>query len=979
MTPDPRTAAITGIGCRLPGGVRGPAAFWDLLLEGRDAVAPIPAPRWEQMRTLLAEEDRTEAPWRAGVIDIDAFDHGFFKISAEEAAELDPQQRLGLEVAVEALDDAGIPLSTVAGSRTGIYAGCAAMDHAMLRFAPGQRPGMLAAGGVGLSMLAARTAHHLDTRGPALTIDAACSSSLVAAHYARRDLEAGDVDTAVVIGANLIRNPLISRAFTEGGVLSPQGRCAPFDAAADGYVRSEAVVALILRRHHDTTPGSDRVYALLAASAVNSDGKSRGGVFAPNPDTQAALLTEVYAQAGIQTDRIGYVEAHGTGTKAGDRTEAEALAAAFDRDPADPLRIGSVKSNLGHTEGAAGLAGLIKAALIAHHGEIPPTLHHTAIRPALKDLALTVPTRTTPLPGSADGTALVGVSSFGFGGTNAHAALTQPPAPPSPTGEEEGGPAVLALSTHAPHLLAGTAADTARHLGDTADLHAAAALSATGRDHGPHRAAVITATPAQARDALHALASDRPHPTVVGPHHPRPEARVVFVFPGQAAHDPSTGTALAERFPVFRDTVAHVQEAMARYPGHVPWRPGATPAGVAALQQAAFTVQVGLAALWRSHGVHPDLVVGHSLGEIAAAHTAGALTLEDAALLVCARSRHLAAVAEHGGLLATGLTRPRAEGLRARVGGRVVIAAANAPHQTVLSGPEVDLDHLQADLEAERVFARRVVGAPPAHSPLLETRLGAFAAEIGAITPTPGQVAMVSTVTGHLVDGTTLDAAYWIRQLRAPVEAHTAVRTAAREQSLFLEVGTRPVLAGAITDTLAHHRLPGTITALSGDDEYTGFLAAAAELFTRGHTPAWPVAARRRPAFLPPRRWNHHPPVTANTESASSALTAALSTAPPAQRRAILADTVHAAVAPLLARPPALDERDTPLDDLGLDSRDHLVLRARLAGLHPALHHLDAAAIAHAPTIQGIADALLPLLPATDPTPDRRRADHAEP
>ncbi|WP_344977581.1 type I polyketide synthase, partial [Salinactinospora qingdaonensis] len=745
------TPALVGIGCRLPGNVHGPARFWNFLLEDREAVAPIPAHRWQAMRDLLAVEDRPEQPWHAGALDdVEGFDHAFFAISAEEAAVMDPQQRLLLEVVVEALYDAGWSLESIAGRRIGIYVGAAAPDHATLAFAPGQQPGMLAAGGIGASMLSARLAHALDLHGPALTVDTACSSALTALHQARHALAIGEIEAAIVAGVNLLANPVITRAFHDGGVLSTQGRCAPFDAAADGYVRSEAVAALILTPWGATTPGRDRVHALLRGSHLNTDGRSRGGLFAPNPQAQAALLRETYAAAGIDPGRVDYVEAHGTGTRAGDRVEATALADAFARTPDHPLWIGSVKSNLGHTEAAAGLIGTIKTALSIHHGHIPATIGHTQPRPAIADLPLQVITDTRPWPHHRR--RIAGVSSFGYGGTNAHAILTSPPHRPSPRGsraETNTGtqqPVVLPLAATTAPGLAATARTWADHLDEPTDLAATAALATHGRDHPAHRAAVIADTPPSAREALAALAAGRPHPHLIGPHHAHPERPVVFVFPGQAA-TPALGAVLAHRFPAFAATVEQVQAALAHYEGHVPWTPGQEPQGVAQVQQATFTVQVALAQLWRSRGVVPEAVVGHSLGEVAAAHTTGALTLNDAARLVCARSRVLAHTTPHGGLLATTLDSAEAERLTSRTEGRVTVAADNGPGHTILTGSHEALAALRTELEARGVLARPIPHSPPAHSPLLDEYLSGLAAALTGLRPQEGNVAMVSTVT----------------------------------------------------------------------------------------------------------------------------------------------------------------------------------------------------------------------------------------
>ncbi|GAA3747673.1 type I polyketide synthase [Salinactinospora qingdaonensis] len=975
MTVPTATPALVGIGCRLPGDVHGPAAFWEFLVEGRDAVAPMPEHRWKVMRDLLAPEDRPEQPWRAGALaDIDGFDHGFFGISAEEAAVIDAQQRLLLEVVVDALYDAGMSLESVASRRIGVYVGAAAPDHATLAFAAGERPGMLAAGGIGASMLSARVAHCLDLHGPAVTVDTACSSALTATHQACRDLAVGDVDTAIVAGVNLLQNPLITRAFVDGGVLAPDGRCKPFDAAADGYVRSEGVAAVVLTHWGETLPERDRVYALLRGSHINTDGHSRGGLFAPSSQAQAALLRDTYAVSDIGMDEVDYVEAHGTGTRAGDRVEATALAGAFARPPEQPLWVGSVKSNLGHTESAAGLVGLIKTALSLHHGRIPATLHHTQPRPALATLPLEVVTEARPWP--AQEQRVAGVSSFGYGGTNAHAVLTSPPGPQRSSAgaatpeAEPAGPVVLPLSAATAQGVAETAQTWAEHLDEQADLAATAALATHGRDHRATRAAVIADSVPAAREALTALAAGRTPPEAVGPHTAARQRRMVFVFPGQGGHDPAMGTLLAQRFPEFAATVERVQAALARHEGHEPWTPGREPRGVAGVQQATFTVQVALAEVWRTRGVIPEMVVGHSLGEVAAAHVAGVLSLDDAARLVCARSAVLADAAAEGGLLATALDREQVTQVLAEVGGQVSVAADNGPGHTILTGPHEVLTTLRDHLEERGVFARYVAESPPAHSRFLDPYLNDFAASIAGLHPQAGHVGMVSTATAETVAGEYLDTGYWTRQLRVPVQLHSAIRHLAEQtDSAFVEISPRSVLSHAIEDTLTHHHLPGATVApgsSSTGDEHTRLLAAFAGLYTRGHTPVWPTASRWRPAELPPPHWHRD---TGTDATPAAPLADALATAAPEQRRALVVEAIRGIVADLSSVPLTQADYDAELTAIGLASRDLLVLRAQLRDLHPALAQLDAATIYRAATINALADTLLELLPTPAPEP----------
>jgi phthiocerol/phenolphthiocerol synthesis type-I polyketide synthase D len=414
--PAPRTqsqVAVVGIGCRLPGGVDSPAELWRLLMAGGDVVTEVPADRWEACP--VPDGTTTAGGFLRRVYDFDA---EFFGISPREAIEMDPQQRILLEVMWEALEHAGIPPDSLASSRTGVFVGASTNDYGRERLADPAAISGWTGTGVATSILANRVSYVLDLRGPSLTVDTACSSSLVALHLAKRSLEAGESDLAIVAGVNLILSPAVTVNFDRSGAMAPGGRCRPFDAAADGYVRSEGCVAVVLRRPEDAA-GS---HVAVVASAVNQDGRSNG-LMAPNPAAQQDLLAEVYT--GIPRDAVCYVEAHGTGTPLGDPIEATALGTVLGKGRARPLLIGSIKSNLGHLEAAAGIAGLVKAVLSLEHGHVPPTLHYRSPNPHIDfdRLGLAVADKPTPLP--PDGSALIGVSSFGFGGANAHAVLRQ--------------------------------------------------------------------------------------------------------------------------------------------------------------------------------------------------------------------------------------------------------------------------------------------------------------------------------------------------------------------------------------------------------------------------------------------------------------------------------------------------------------------------------------------------------------------------
>ncbi|MBV2367211.1 beta-ketoacyl synthase N-terminal-like domain-containing protein [Streptomonospora nanhaiensis] len=968
----PERAAVVGIGCRLPGGVDGPDALWALLRSGGTALGPLPQDRWAGMVDLLHEEDRPSAPWTAGALtaeEVAAFDHRFFGIDPATAERTEPLHRLLAETGVEALQDAGVTVAE-AGGRTGVYTGSASVDSAAAVFGAGQRPGLLEVGGGGTGMLGTQLARFLDARGPLTTIDTACSSSLTALHYARRDLESGDVDLAIIAGVNSVSSPVVTRAFNDGGVLSDV--CRPFDAKADGYVRGEGVVVVVLRRLSDARARGDRVYAVIAGSAVNSDGRSPQGLGAPSAEAQAELLADCYTRAGIDPARVGYVHAHGTGTRAGDRIEAQALHRVFARTAEDPLWVGSSKGAIGHQEGGAGVAGLAAAALAVHHGEIPPTAGHTNLRPALRRLAIRVPTEVVAWPDRGP-ERVAGVSSFGFGGSNAHAVLTSPPAPDRAEARG-GGPErahVLPVSAHTPEALAATAGAWAQALQRAAareeeagapagaGLRGFAATAGHRRDHHAHRAAVVAATTAEAARALRALAAGEGHACLVGPRRAAETAprRLVWAFGGHGAQRPAMGRVLAERSPVFAAALAEVGEHLDAWGAHPSWNPlRGEPAGYAATQQAVFAFQVATARTLAAWGLTPDAVIGHSLGEVAAAHVAGALSLDQAARVIVARSRALQEVVAEGAMLATGLTEAQA---RERLADypELDVAVLNGPRATVVSGPHGPLKRLAFDLASDGVWHRLLEDAPPAHSRIVRPGAERLAAELAGLEAAAPSVPMASTAR-HGAPAPVTDAAYWSAQLRDPVDLHAAVaRTAHAGPALFVEVSPNATLATPITQILTHHALPAALSAPGAldADEHTALLHAVAACYTHGRIPAWPDRGLPH-APLPPLRWHRA------TAEAAPPLQEQLSGLGAAERRARLEHLARTLVAELAPVPVGPDDRDTSLEELGLTSHARLALRARLAGLDPALSRPGALDVEHTPTIAGLGASLATVL-----------------
>ncbi|WP_155998371.1 type I polyketide synthase [Streptomonospora sp. PA3] len=977
-TPIGDRAAVVGIGCRLPGVVNSPAALWELLTSGRSTIGPVPEDRWSAMAELLHEEDRPGRAWPAaalGADEVSAFDNGFFGIDPATAEAMHPLHRWVAETGVEALQDAGITAAEAA-DRTGIYTGSAAVDSAVDGFAPGRRPGLLTVGGTGAGMLATQLARFLDARGPVTTIDTACSSSLTAIHYARRDLEAGDIDIAIVAGVNSVTSPVPTRAFADGGVIADE--CRPFDAKADGYVRGEGAVVVVLRRLDDARSRGDRVYAVVAGSAVNSDGRSPQGLGAPSAEAQARLLADCYARAGVDPAVVGYVHAHGTGTRAGDRIEAQALHRVFARSPEDPLVVGSSKGALGHQEGGAGVVGLAAAALAVHHGRIPSTAGHANLRPALQRMAIRVPTETTAWPERGAGR-VAGVSSFGFGGSNAHAILTQPPEPGPGSAAEpaaaQRAPAtqVVPISAHTPESLAATAADWADAVESApAGLRAVAATAGHRRDHHSHRAAVVAATPAEAGRALRALASGQAHPALAGPRQvpPREPLRLVFAFGGHGAQRSAMGRVLAQRSPAFAAALEEVGACLDAWGADPSWNPLAgEPAGYAATQQAVFAFQVAAARTLGSWGLIPDAVVGHSLGEVAAAHIAGALTLEAAARVVVTRSRMLEEVVDDGAMLATGLSASEAR-MRLADHPELDLAVHNGPRATVVSGPTGALQRLARELQAQEVWHRLLPDAPPAHSRLVADgakRLGAALEGMEAGAPT---TALASTALRG-APAPVMDAGYWAAQLRDPVDLHAALaRTAHAGRCLIVEISPNATLATPITQTITQHALPAAVSAPGAleTDEHTALLHAVADCYTHGRIPDWPDRGHPH-APLPPLRWHRA------TAEAAPSLRAQLAGLGAAERRDRLERLARTLVADLAPGPVGPEDHDTDLGDLGLTSHARLALRARLAGLDPELARPGALDVEHSPTIAGLGRALATVLPAPEPPGGEDRGD----
>ena len=861
--------AIVGIGCRFPGGADSPARLWALLAEGFDAIGPIPADRFDA-EALYAERPATPghimSRWGGFLGGIDQLDADFFGLSPREAERLDPQQRLLLEVAWEALEDAGIAPSRLAGTQTGVFVGLWLNDFEARLFADPDNVDLYMTTGSGRYSASGRLSYFLDLMGPSLTVDTACSSSLAAVHLACQSLRSGECTMALAGGANVILQPHITIAYSQARMMAPDGRCKFGDAAADGYVRSEGAGLVALKRLSTALADGDTIYALIRGSAVTNDGRSSGFLATPGQAGQVEMLRRAYANAGVEPSTVHYVEAHGTGTSAGDPVELAALGAVLGVGrPADqPCLVGSIKTNVGHTEGAAGVAGLIKTALALHHGQVPVSLHQQTPNPAVpwEDWRLRICTRLQPFP---DGLtpARAGVSAFGIAGTNAHVVLEAQAPPIVHKSEQDGGGHLLLLSARAPAALAALATRYRALLAqDQANLGNICWSAATRREHLPLRLTVAARSPAEAGEALDAYIAGGAHELLATGEATAPP-RVAFVFPGQGGQWQGMAQDLLVQEPIFREAILRCDRAIHAAAG---WSPLALLESddaswlehIDKLQPVLFTVQVALAALWQAWAGPPDAVVGHSLGEVAAAHVAGILTLDDAAQVICHRSRLLRRVAGQGAMAVVGLSAADAEAAIADYADRVSVAVINSNQSTVISGEPGAVDAVLATLEARNVFCRRVQVDVASHSPQMEPLAAELRDALVGLQPVDGTIPFHSTVSTHVEEGRGLGAAYWAHNLRQPVRFGESIQQLiVAGCTLFVEMGPHPVLVQAIEEGMRRHDLDGAALAAMrrGADGPLALRAALGALCVRGGAVRWNRLEAGAPTPLPTYPW----------------------------------------------------------------------------------------------------------------------------
>ncbi|MHB1132624.1 MAG: SDR family NAD(P)-dependent oxidoreductase [Chloroflexota bacterium] len=850
--------AIVGIGCRFPGGADGPEAFWNLLRGGVNAVSEVPRERWDANAYYDPDPNapgKTVGRWGGFIRDVDQFDSHFFGVAPREAVDMDPQQRIVLEVTWEALEDAGIPPARLAGTPVGVFVGIGLNDYGRIQVAAqtvdrGRLTDYTVSGNA-LCITANRLSYLLDFRGPSVAVDTACSSSLVAIHLACQSLRNGESTIAVAGGVNLMLAPDNTIAIKK--FLAPDGRCKFGDARADGYVRGEGVGIIVLKPLARALADGDLIYALIRGSAINQDGRS-SGLTVPNGVAQQALLREAISRAGVEPTLIGYVEAHGTGTSLGDPIEAGALGEVLgrQRDPNHPLLIGSVKTNIGHLEAAAGIAGLIKVAMALRHGEIPPSLHFQAANPLIHfdELGLKVASVLTLWPENGS-PRLAGVSSFGFGGTNAHAVLEAAPAPSIVSTQAERPRHVLTLSAKNDEALLALTQRFSEHLASRPDLSLAdlCGTSHTCRTHFPRRLAVVAESLAEMRERLAAVGGGQTPPLVVGQEpRRRGNVQVAFLFTGQGSQYTGMGRLLYETQPTFR---AALQECDRLLRPHLD-RPLLSllypePEMSTLLEQTAYTqpalfaLEYALAQLWLSWGIKPAAVMGHSLGEYVAACVAGAVSLADGLRLVAERARLMQSLPAGGAMVAVHAGEVEVAAALAPYQGAVAIAAVNGPENVVISGSWADLQSVVERLRAHGVRTQRVTVSHAFHSSLVEPVLPALERAAAGVRFGPARLPLVSNLTGELCGADWVpDAAYWRRHAREAVRFSRGMETLHDAGcDVFLEIGPSPSLLAMGKRCLPDHVGTWLPSLRAGQNDWEQLLKSLAGLYTLGFDVDW--------------------------------------------------------------------------------------------------------------------------------------------
>jgi myxalamid-type polyketide synthase MxaC len=846
--------AIIGMGCRFPGAADSPDSYWSLIAEARDAVIDVPRDRWPHEMFFGEDEAVGKMRFRqAGFVDgIGSFDAAFFGISPREAERMDPQQRMLLQVAWDAIDDAGLNVESLAGSRTGVWVGVNSHDYLNLQLRDTESIDTYTLVGGTSSIIANRLSYLLDLRGPSLAVDTACSTALVAVHLACQSLRSGECDLAIVGAVNLIISPFTTMAHVRGMPMAADYRCKTFDARADGYVRGEGCGVIVLRRASDAARNGDAVWAQIRGSAINQDGRTNG-LTAPNGLSQQAVIREALAVASIAPESIGYIEAHGTGTSLGDPIEVEALQQVYGAKRTEACALGSVKPNIGHLEAAAGIAGLIKVALTLHHKQIPAVRGFEQINPHidLDPSQFVVPTKLTSWDTAIRRAA---VSSFGAGGTNAHVVLEQSsPLESGPAQVQPGSNAALSslvlISSNDDEGLRRNAEAWSEWLGakgDAVSFPEVASTSMRRRTWRDSRLIVRAADAAQLRQRLQGwLRGERDEDVAAARVLSGHTRRLVFVCPGQGSQWVGMARDLLAHEPAFRAAIERCDAAIAE---HADWsllarlRDSSPFSRIDVIQPTLWAVTVALAEQWKQWGIRPDAVIGHSMGEIAAATIAGALSWSDAALTICRRSRILLQAAGKGLMLLVGQSPAEVEQYLHSVRDRASIAVSNSPGSAVVSGDHHAIEQVEKQLIAANVFHRRIAVDVASHSPQMDPLAAELRSALADVKPRLPEMAMLSTVDLLPVESARLDADYWVRNLRDPVRFGDATALLlAQGHDVFVELSPHPILCTAMEQTIESVTRTSPVSCvvlpsmIRDHDGLETMQRAAANLLANGH------------------------------------------------------------------------------------------------------------------------------------------------
>ncbi|WP_309731615.1 type I polyketide synthase, partial [Chamaesiphon sp. OTE_75_metabat_556] len=847
--------AIIGTGCRFPQAAN-PQAFWSLLKSGGNAIGRVPVSRWE-----------SEDGWGGFLEGVDRFDPQFFSISPREASNMDPQQRLLLEVSWEALENAGLAASELVGSRSSIFIGISNGDYARLNGNLTNTETYYATGNA-LSIAANRLSYYLDWHGPSLAMDTACSSSLVAVHQACQSLISGESNLALAGGVNLMLSPQLTLTFTAAQMMAADGRCKTFDAAADGYVRSEGCGVVVLKRLADAIADGDNIQAIIRGSAVNQDGQTNG-LTAPNGNSQQEVIRLALEKAGITANQISYVETHGTGTALGDPIEVNALKAVLmeEREIDRICWIGSVKTNIGHLEAAAGIAGLIKTVLSLEHGEIPPHLHLDRLNSYIRieGTPIEIPTKLQSWS-SGEYPRLAGVSAFGFGGTNAHLILEEAPVQLLGKGtyiecqnllESQGKILcrpihLLTLSAKTDKALKNLVLNYHNYLENHEELDiASVCFSAnTGRSHFDRRLAILAADKQELIDKLAKISTDSTEEEAPGVYAGKlysnnKPPKIVFLFTGQGSQYVNMGRQLYETQPVFRQTIEqcdcilqpYLEKSLLDilYPDDIRLLDSSIINQTAYTQPALFAIEYALFQLWQSWGIKPDVVMGHSVGEYVAATVAGVFSLEDGLKLIAHRGRLMQNLSAEGEMVAVMASAAVVDRLIAPFIGSVAIAAINGAKNVVISGEAEAISAIIDNLELQGIETNRLQVSHAFHSPLMAPMLAEFAAIANRITYNQPLVPLISNLTGNRADNSIATANYWVSHVSQPVKFAQSMETLNQAgYQIFLEIGPKPTLLGMGKQCLSESGGVWLPSLCSGREDWEILLHSLAELYVLG-------------------------------------------------------------------------------------------------------------------------------------------------